>query len=351
MYSNNEEEPPLINKVLLPIRKFISQKGENRWAAFEAVFYISKKSSELIYVLPIALVAMTVLYNVNNSKSYAQSLSDYVILDPKTKINSMHAIDRFSPFIEEAEDAEPIVTADITPEELVLTKPNIIRTDIRPEPQEETRTKVVVHEVKEGETLSQIASSYSVRVASIEVENKEIKNIHSLAIGDTIKIPPEDYSQDYIDLKLNKNKTVVATTSRTVVTRDVSDERYTDNGQPAFARPAGVLGSNGYHSWAVDIPPSGGTAIYASAAGVVTEVSTGWNGGYGTKIVIDHGSGWKTLYAHLSSVNVSAGQSVAAGSVIATMGATGRCYPKGAVHLHFEIQKNGSKLNPLNYLK
>jgi len=354
MYSKNEEEPPLSNKVLLA-KQFIRQKGKSSWAALVAVFSVSQKSMLYIYVLPALLVASSVFSNVTSSKSYAQSLSDFVTLDPKAKINAMQSIDEYSPFISESEDAEPIVTADTTSEALVLTKPNVVRTDIRPEPQPETRKSVITHEVTDGETLSQIAKKYSVRVASIEVENKDIKNIHRLAVGDSIKIPPADFSQDYIDSQLKK-KTVVASVStpansRSVVTRDVSNERFTDSGEPAFRRPAGSLGQNGYHSWALDIPPSGGTGIYASADGVVEEVATGWNGGYGGKIVINHGSGWKTLYAHLESINVSAGQKVSAGSVIGVMGATGRTYPKGAVHLHFEIIKNGSKLNPISYVK
>ena len=204
MYSKNEEEPPLSHKVLLSLKKFVSQKGKSSTAALAAVFSVSQRNMVIIYILPIALVASSVFYNVNNSKSYAQSITDYVNLDPKTKTTAMQAIDKYSPFIQESEDVEPIVAADVTPEALVLTKPNVIRTDIRPEPQPETRSKIVTHTVEAGETLSQIAKKYSVRVASIEVENKDIKNIHQLGIGETIKIPPSDYSQDYIDSQLKK---------------------------------------------------------------------------------------------------------------------------------------------------
>ena len=90
--------------------------------------------------------------------------------------------------------------------------------------------------------------------------------------------------------------------------------------------------------------------MYASDGGTVSEVASGWNGGYGNMIKISHGGGWETLYAHLSSISVEPGEKVGRGQVIGVMGATGRCIPKGAVHLHFEIHKGGQRLNPVQYI-
>jgi len=70
--------------------------------------------------------------------------------------------------------------------------------------------------------------------------------------------------------------------------------------------------------------------------------------GYGNHILIDHGSGYITLYAHLSAFNVVQGQTVKRGDVIGRMGSTGR---SSGTHLHFEIRKNGVNQNPLLYLK
>ena len=82
-------------------------------------------------------------------------------------------------------------------------------------------------------------------------------------------------------------------------------------------------------------------------SGVVIESSSGWNGGYGTKIVIDHGNGVKTVYAHCQKLYAKVGDVVTGGQVIATMGNTGR---STGPHLHFEININGTAVNPSIYL-
>ena len=79
-------------------------------------------------------------------------------------------------------------------------------------------------------------------------------------------------------------------------------------------------------------------------------VYAGWNDwGYGYVIVLDHGNGWQSLYAHLSAINVGCGQSVYQGGVIGAMGCTGNCTGS---HLHFELMNDAyGKVNPLNYLQ
>ena len=90
--------------------------------------------------------------------------------------------------------------------------------------------------------------------------------------------------------------------------------------------------------------------ILASAAGTVISIGDGWNGGYGNDIWIDHENGYKTHYAHLSSINVKVGDTVNQGQVIAQMGNTGRTYGTTGYHLHFELVYNGEKINPFDYL-
>ena len=101
----------------------------------------------------------------------------------------------------------------------------------------------------------------------------------------------------------------------------------------------------GHKGW--DIAGGTGTPICASMSGVVVEASSGWNGGYGTKVVLDHGNGVKTVYAHCQKLYVKVGDVVTGGQVIATMGNTGR---STGPHLHFEININGSAVNPAIYL-
>lgn len=96
----------------------------------------------------------------------------------------------------------------------------------------------------------------------------------------------------------------------------------------------------------LDIANATGTPVYAAHGGTVVLVRDyGW--GYGRTIMIDHGGGLMTLYAHLNGFNVSQGQSVSAGQQIATMGSTGN---SSGPHLHLEFRLNGSYVNPLNYL-
>ncbi|MBR4949443.1 MAG: peptidoglycan DD-metalloendopeptidase family protein [Clostridia bacterium] len=114
---------------------------------------------------------------------------------------------------------------------------------------------------------------------------------------------------------------------------------------------AGYISSPYGYRWgrlhpAIDIAAPYGTAIYAADGGRV--VSSGWNRtGYGYLIIIDHGNGYRTWYAHCSKLLVKAGTKVTKGEVIARVGSTGNSTGN---HLHFSIQRNGSFVNPSKYV-
>jgi len=97
----------------------------------------------------------------------------------------------------------------------------------------------------------------------------------------------------------------------------------------------------------IDIAAPMGTNVYAVASGTVTVSSSGWNGGFGTYIRIDHGNGITTHYAHLSNRFVQAGQTVTQGQHIGAVGSTG---VSTGPHLHFEIRRNGRPIDPETYL-
>ena len=100
------------------------------------------------------------------------------------------------------------------------------------------------------------------------------------------------------------------------------------------------------HHNGIDIPASKGTNIYASNSGKV--ITATWHYSYGNYVIIDHGGGKATLYAHASKLNCKVGDKVKQGDVIAYVGTTGHSTGN---HLHFEVRINGAKQNPLNYVK
>ena len=122
-------------------------------------------------------------------------------------------------------------------------------------------------------------------------------------------------------------------------------------GTGRFIRPVSVSVYRGYGPrwgrmhYGLDYAAPTGTTIRAADGGTVTKA--GWSGAYGYRIVIDHGGGFKTLYAHCSSISVSAGQRVYQGQKIGAVGNTGR---STGAHCHFEIFKNGANVNPASYL-
>ena len=98
-----------------------------------------------------------------------------------------------------------------------------------------------------------------------------------------------------------------------------------------------------YH-YGIDFAGKPGAKIYATADGVVRQ--TGWAQGYGQAVLVDHGFGYSTLYGHLADIKVKKGDRVRRGQTIAAMGTTGR---STGVHLHYEVWKDGTPVNPRGY--
>ena len=105
-----------------------------------------------------------------------------------------------------------------------------------------------------------------------------------------------------------------------------------------------ILGYERFHT-GIDFGADYGTTIYAADNGTV--IFSGWYGGYGNAVIIDHGNGITTLYGHSSELLVAEGQAVKRGEAIATVGSTGL---STGPHLHFEVRQNGEPIDPMGFL-
>ncbi|MDQ5957084.1 MAG: hypothetical protein QG614_58 [Patescibacteria group bacterium] len=180
----------------------------------------------------------------------------------------------------------------------------------------------VKHTVKKGDTLASIAKKYKADKVDIE----EFNNIKDgeLALGEEIVIPDGTMFFD--------------APAKTNVKTSVKKTLYASAGTGYYTRPiVGGIKTQGIHGHnAVDIGIPVGSPLYAAAAGTVQAAKLGgYNGGYGSMIIISHSNGTQTVYGHLSAVSVSPGQTVSKGEQI---GATGNSGRSTGPHLHFEVR-------------
>jgi murein DD-endopeptidase MepM/ murein hydrolase activator NlpD len=193
----------------------------------------------------------------------------------------------------------------------------------------------VYHTVEPDDTVESLAEEYKVDPSAItEFELNTLSEPYQLVVGQKLVIPGGE--KPFVQLR----KFVAAYSGP--IPEDAS------KGTGSFGWP--VSGRITQQFWAghqaIDIGASTGTPIYASDSGFV--VVAGWSDiGYGYTLVIDHGNGFQTRYAHLSLYYPDAGQSVAKGEQIGDVGSTGR---STGPHLHFEIIENGVRRNPFGFL-
>lgn len=261
---------------------------------------------------------------------------------------------------------DQVLSAVVGSETAYTPKPMLVETidyDTARRIRQGLRPGTISHTVAQGETLSKIASQYEVNVATLMEANEiTVKDLNKIRPGTTLAIPPEKTTESLVWLdqlheeerkareqREKERRAQLARSSQGRIARArASNTGPEPSSDGRFRRPITSGGYNGYHWWASDHPADIGAAIYAAADGVVEVADpSGYNGGYGKTVVIRHGNGWETRYAHLQSVNVAPGERVSAGEVIAASGNTGR---STGPHLHFEIVKNGQRLNPCKYI-
>ncbi|MBI2031745.1 MAG: M23 family metallopeptidase [Candidatus Levybacteria bacterium] len=265
----------------------------------------------------------------------------------------------------------------------IIVGENSLQTEISEKP----RDKIIIYTVQKGDTVSTIAQKFGISANTVRWENGLSND--NLSVGDELRILPVTG----IAHKVVKGDTVYSIAKKfDTEAQRIADFPFNDFANPeTFSLVAGqilivpdgvkpseqpyikrqvyiaqgpVSVSSAGFTWpvrgvvsqfatwyhmAIDILSPIGTPIVAAQDGVVSRTSVGtWDGGYGTSVYIS-GDTYGSHYAHMSAVNVSAGDKVAAGkTVIGWIGMTGRT--TGA-HVHFEISRNGTLINPLPFLQ
>ncbi|MCB0117840.1 MAG: peptidoglycan DD-metalloendopeptidase family protein [Anaerolineales bacterium] len=298
----------------------------------------------------------------------------------------------------------PVVVSAGSGEEGSDLLPSILRKlQLKTNFPERPRYDEEVYRVVRGDSMYRIAETFKVKSETILYANDELDdNPHSLRPGMELLIPPEDglyyewkdgdtfqsvakkfyaeaddiinFSGNQLDLSDPEvkpgTKIFIPGGSRELrnwAADLVTETRGTNTGTgganasnscgggpvaSSFGWPADAhsLSGNGYSPshLGIDITAPEGSSVYAAGAGVVTMAQGGWNYGYGNVVQIDHGNGYVTVYAHLSTILVSQCQTVGQGTVIGLSGNTGNSF---GAHLHFEIRVGGSNINPYDMVQ
>ena len=210
----------------------------------------------------------------------------------------------------------------------------------------------VLRYVQPGDTIAGLASVYRTSADAITLwpgNNLDLDN-PVLTEGQILVVPGGE--REFVQWVIPQ----ISRASRNVLPLDAGPGAcpggYTGGalGSGAFIWPAvsQFISGNSYSSFhlGIDIAAGFGDPIFAADSGVAVFAGLN-NWGYGNLVVIDHGNGWQTTYAHLSQWNVSCGQSISQGTILGLGGSTGN---SSGPHLHFEMNFNGSRPNPWNYL-
>ncbi len=247
--------------------------------------------------------------------------------------------------------------------------------------------KIQIYKVLPGDHLQKIAARYDLRPETIQWANPELEsNPDLLRVGDELIIPPVDgvlhivRGGDTLSSLAAKYKVTV----NEIVAYPLNDlesagtpikrgkqliipygvKPYVPRQVAIYSGPipASASRGTGHFGWpvkghvtqrfwsghrAVDVGAWTGAQIVAADSGYVVAARHGWNGGYGNMVMIDHGNGFVSLYAHMHSIYVRQGENVAQGEQVGTVGNTGR---STGSHLHFEVRYKGVTRNPFNYL-
>ncbi len=275
----------------------------------------------------------------------------------------------------------PAALASFTPPSAVMSSLDLSEYGVQTQVSQKPRDQVIIYPVEKGDTLAKVADKFGVSIDTIKWANDLRRD--SLSIGQELKIPPVTG----VVHKVREGETVYSiakkykTDAQKIVNFPFNDfadlDTFALNVGQTLVVPDGVepqapaiiiplppvyAGGTGQFLWpvggiitqypvwyhmALDIANPAAPGIAAADSGVVTLVEY-LRYGYGQHLIVNHGDGFSTLYAHLSEIYVKPGDQVARGQIIGKMGSSGR---STGTHLHFEVRKNGITLDPRPFLK
>jgi murein DD-endopeptidase MepM/ murein hydrolase activator NlpD len=252
---------------------------------------------------------------------------------------------------------------------------------------EKVRDKTIGYTVQQGDTVSTIANKFGVSEDTILWQN-DLTSKNQIKVGETLQILPvtgvshkvqkgdtiysiakkyDASSQAIVDFPYNtfvNDETFQLAVGQTIIVPD-GVKRTASGASPRIRQSvpdAGTVVASGRFVWptggvitqnfswyhpAIDIANPRAPQVVAADSGTIV-YSGCITTGYGCHVIIDHGNGYRTLYAHLQKIYVTVGQTVRRGGAIGQMGSTGR---STGTHTHFEVIKNGVHINPLSVLR
>ncbi|MEC5425086.1 M23 family metallopeptidase [Virgibacillus sp. C22-A2] len=365
----------------------------------DTVGYFSDRESaeEVVSAYKTKYVDNKILEKMEAAEEKKMEMNSSVIEDgPKKKNKVIPAIDETIIKGVELSDEVSFSEQKVLPEEVLHVEQGIKML-------EKGTLSEEVHQVSEGEVIGGIASKYNLSTEKLLELNQDLDEDSLLQIGQEINVT--EY-KPFVDVIVREEMMVEETISYETEIIESDDlykgdkevkqegkdgqmevhyaiekrngkqtgkEKLTENitkeavneviikgtkvissrgtGEMAWPAVGGYISSHVGERWGrmhkgIDIARPSNSTIKAADNGTI-EYAGYDNGGYGNKIVINHNNGMKTIYAHLASISVSPGQTVEKGSKIGVMGSTGN---STGVHLHFEVYKNGSLKNPVDYL-
>ncbi len=308
-----------------------------------------------------ALVGLTIFILLNNalvvraSSAIPYLASDTVVSDPYQLADTVRLLDDYTPQIDEDPEAIALGLEErangsfIKPNPLIASEPEQAEEPTpaptaSPSTAPTDRTKDTKYTVQIGDTLSGIAGKFDLKIASLKVKNN-LSDVDSIKPGQELIVPAQDLS----------DKAIKAADERKKASQDLAQQSAKKDKKTigAVSKSFGLVvplrhngisrGLVGGHT-GIDYRANIGTSTWAAADGVVISATMGtWAGGYGNNVLLDIGGGKTLRYAHLSQVNVRAGQVVHQGDVVGQTGNSGR---STGPHLHFELRVNGVARNP-----